>query len=124
MGRYYSGDINGKFWFGVQASNAADRFGSIGHEPSYIEYHFSDHDLHEVEAEIKRIEDTLGDKITVIENFFKSLRDSGRFGYKDNDLQELGINDDDLSEYADLRLGKQIRDCIKEQGYCEFTAEL
>lgn len=26
MGRYYSGDINGKFWFGVQNSNDADNF--------------------------------------------------------------------------------------------------
>ena len=30
MGRYYEGDINGKFMFGVQASNAADRFGVEG----------------------------------------------------------------------------------------------
>ena len=27
MGRYYNGDINGKFWFAVQNSNCADRFG-------------------------------------------------------------------------------------------------
>lgn len=26
MGRYYSGDINGKFWFGVQSSYDADNF--------------------------------------------------------------------------------------------------
>jgi hypothetical protein len=48
----------------------------------------------------------------------------GRCSYGDHELKDLGINDDDLSEYADLRLGKQIRDCIKEKGYCEFTAEL
>lgn len=24
MGRYYNGDIEGKFWFGVQSSNDAD----------------------------------------------------------------------------------------------------
>ncbi len=29
MGRYYSGDIEGKFWFAVQSSYAADRFGVI-----------------------------------------------------------------------------------------------
>ena len=123
MGRYYSGDIEGKFWFGVQASNAADRFGSVG-SANYIEYYFSDDNLHEVDAEIKRIEDTLGDKVSIIDNFFISIRESGRFGYSDHELKDLGINDDDLSEYADLRLGKQIRDCIKEQGYCSFTAEL
>jgi hypothetical protein len=39
-------------------------------------------------------------------------------------LKNAGISEHELSEYADLGLGKQIRDCIKEQGYCEFTAEL
>ena len=27
MGRYYNGDIEGKFWVAVQPSNAADQFG-------------------------------------------------------------------------------------------------
>ena len=27
MSRWYSGDIEGKFWFGIQSSHAADRFG-------------------------------------------------------------------------------------------------
>ena len=30
MGRYYSGDIEGKFWFGIQESNDADNFGVEG----------------------------------------------------------------------------------------------
>ncbi len=123
MGRYYSGDIEGKFWFGVQASNAADRFGSVG-SANYIEYYFSDHDLHEVEEEIANIENKLGDKVSIIDNFFISIRESGKISYGDHELKDLGINDDDLSEYADLRLGKQIRDCIKENGDCSFTAEL
>lgn len=118
MGRYYSGDIEGKFWFGVQASNAADRFGSVG-DANYIEYYFSDHDLHEVEAEIKRIENELGDKLEVLNKFF-----SERYSYSNDELSEIGIDSHDLSEYADLRLGKQIRDCIKENGDCSFTAEL
>jgi len=35
MGRYYSGDINGKFWFGIQSSTDAENFGAIN-EPYYI----------------------------------------------------------------------------------------
>ena len=31
MGRYYNGDIEGKFWFGVQSSDDADFFGVDGH---------------------------------------------------------------------------------------------
>ena len=37
MGRYYSGDINGKFWFALQSSNAASRFGGYENEPNYID---------------------------------------------------------------------------------------
>ena len=57
-------------------------------------------------------------------NFFISIRELGKISYGDHELKDLGINDDDISEYADLGLGKQIRDCIKENGACSFTAEL
>ena len=36
MGRYYTGDIEGKFWFALQSSNAASRFGGVESEPAYI----------------------------------------------------------------------------------------
>lgn len=35
MGRYYNGDIEGKFWFGVQSSTDADFFGVIHEEVYY-----------------------------------------------------------------------------------------
>jgi hypothetical protein len=119
MGRYYSGDIEGKFWFGVQSSNAADRFGVQGYEPSFIQYHFEQEDLEGVEEEIANIEEKLGDKLKVIEDFFAS-----RDFYNDEDLKGAGITSDELSEYADLKLGIKIRDCIKENGACSFDAEL
>ena len=71
-----------------------------------------------VETEIKNIEDKLGDKLAVIEKFFADNN-----GYNDKMLQEAGISRDELSEYADLGLGRQIRDSIKENGQCEFEAE-
>lgn len=119
MGRYYDGDINGKFWFGVQSSDAADRFGVTGQEPSYIEYYYDKNDLDEVEAEIKRIEDELGDKLAALDSFFSS-----RHSYRYDELSAMGIDSHDISEYADLGLGRKIRDCIKEIGGCSFTAEL
>lgn len=119
MGRYFTGDIEGKFWFGVQSSNAADRFGQRGYEPNYIEYYYTDDDLDEVEAEIKRIEDELGNKLATLDEFF-----SENYSYRDEDLKAIGIDGHDISEYADLGLGRQIRDCIKENGACSFTAEL
>jgi len=119
MGRYYSGDIEGKFWFAVQSSNAADRFGQHGYEPNYISYSFDEDDLPAVEEEIKNIEDKLGDKLKVIEDFF-----ANRDFYNDTELTAAGITKEELSEYADLGLGIKIRDCIKENGSCNFDAEL
>jgi hypothetical protein len=34
------------------------------------------------------------------------------------------FTEDQLSDYADLLLGRQIRDCVKEFGECNFDAEL
>jgi hypothetical protein len=112
MGRYYSGDIEGKFWFAVQSSAAADRFGVSGFQPEVINYNFQ-------EEEIKNIEESLGDKLQVIEKFFEEVN-----GYNDKMLEEANISKDELSEYADLCLGRKIRDCIKENGGCSFEAEL
>ena len=119
MGRYYSGDIEGKFWFAVQSSNAADRFGQQGYEPNYINYSFQEEDLEAVEEEIANIEATLGDKKQKLDDFFASVN-----GYNDKDIEALGITKEELSDYADLGLGIKIRDCIKENGSCEFEAEL
>lgn len=118
MGRYYSGDIEGKFWFGVQSSSAADRFGVSGHQPEVSVYNFEEENLEDVETEIADIEESLGDKLKVIEDFFAS-RDS----YNGKMLEEAGISQKELSEYADLELGRKIRDCIKENGECNFEAE-
>lgn len=119
MGRYYSGDIEGKFWFGLQSSVAADRFGVSHNEPNFVEYNYYEDDLEAVETEIKSIEDSLGDKLQVIEKFFEGVD-----GYNDAMLTKEGITNEELSEYADLSLGIKIRDCIKENGECHFEAEL
>jgi hypothetical protein len=118
MGRYYSGDIDGKFWFALQSSDCADRFGVSGEQPNVLQYYFGEDDLEAVEEEIKNIEESLGDKIEVIDKFFESNN-----GYNDKMLEEAGITQAELSEYADLGLGKKIRDSIKEKGQCEFEAE-
>jgi len=121
MGRYYSGDINGKFWFALQSSTAANRFGGYEYEPSYIEYQFEEEHLPEVIAEIKRIEDNLGPLLKVIDDFFVA-----NTSYNDEMLENhtTPISKHDLNEYADLQLGIKIRNCLQENGECNFTAEL
>jgi len=117
MGRYYSGDIKGKFWFGVQSSVAADRFGVQHYEPAYVEYAFYEDDLNGVEEEIKNIEDSLGDKVLIIKELLVS-------GFTEKTSTEKGITSNDLSEYADLLLGVKISDCLKDNKECHFQAEL
>jgi len=119
MGRYYSGEIEGKFWFGLQSSTAADRFGVSHSEPNYVSYWYQEEDLEGVEEEIKNIEEALGDKLQVIDDFFEKNN-----SYNDTMLTDAGITKEELSEYADLELGIRIRDCIKENGGCTFDAEL
>lgn len=119
MGRYYSGDIEGKFWFALQSSDAADRFGVTGQQPEELQYFFSEDDLEAVEEEILNIENSLGEKKQILDKFFEEKN-----GYTDKQIEELGVSRDELSDYADLLLGIKIRDQIKEFGTCSFDAEL
>ena len=87
MGRYYEGDIKGKFWFGVQTSNCADRFGSKGTPHHELDYYFDDDHLEDVEQEIQNIKNTIGlENIVKLDTFFKEV-DS----YSDETLAKLGL---------------------------------
>jgi len=120
MGRYYNGDIEGKFWFGVQSSDAASRFSASAEcEASFIEYYFNEDHLQEVKDELQRIEEILGENLQKIKQYF-----SEREWYDDSEMHEAGITDNMLSEYADYKLGKKIEECIEREGQCQFYAEI
>jgi hypothetical protein len=119
MGRYYSGDIEGKFWFALQSSDAADRFGVEGVRPGELQYYFIEENLVEIEEEILNIEHSLGKKKQILDDFFNK-----QTGYTDKDILELGVSRDELQDYADLGLEIKIRDCIIANGSCSFEAEL
>ncbi len=127
MGRYYSGDIEGKFWFGVQSSDDASFFGGEQQEPNYIEFVFSkDEDLPTIKKGIARCKKELGDYKKGLDDFFKT---EGATGYNDDmlvkyfkkDIKEIYIK---LEWYARLELGQKILKCVKEKDYCQFQAEL
>lgn len=125
MGRYYYGDIEGKFWFGIQSSDAADRFGVRGNEPQYLEYYFDTENLQDVQDELKRIEDGLGNLFAKLYAWYNNGVTTGHTEIKDY----LGIDDEKeirrlIAEYADWELGKKIEQQILENGECSFTAEL
>lgn len=123
MGRWCSGSIDHKFWVEVQNSDAADRFGVTGVEPSELYYYFDRGNLDDVEEELKVIRKQLGKHKTKMKEFFKS-----NSAYSDEALAKyLGLPEAKvktlLSAYADYELGMKIRKCILENGQCEFTAE-
>jgi len=115
MGRYYHGDIEGKFMFAVQSSDAADRFGSLGQSPDIIEYHFSEEHLPIINEELEKLKDA-HEKVT---KFFEQVD-----GWNDEMLKDYGLTEQDMSDYADYNLGKNIKDCVEENGDCFFSAEL
>jgi hypothetical protein len=118
MGRYYSGDIEGKFWFGIQSSTAPERFG-CQQRTDIILYSIDESQIDEIETELNNIKEKLGNKIQILDQFFEE-----NCYYSDNQIEAIGISQNELAEYADYGLGIKILNCVKENGYCEFEAEM
>ena len=129
MGRYYTGDIEGKFMFGVQSSTDADFFGVEG-EATHLSYGFNAEDLPKVEEGIKECEGVLGEYLEHMYQFFKEKESYNNEQLSKYLTEKLGkdVTENNvafnLEWYARLELGKEIRDCVKENDYCGFEAEL
>ena len=124
MGRYINGDINLKLWFGIQDSNAADRFGVTGHQPEELYYNFDIDSLPGIYQELSNIATSLGSNLILLHKFFKE-----NTGYTDEKVAEYlnvepGGIQKILKDYADYELGLKIADAVETYGMCEFTAEL
>lgn len=129
MGRYYNGDIEGKFWFGVQASDDGEFFGARELEPNYITYIVED--IKEVEEGLEKCKEALGENKKRLDDFWDSVEN----GYNEEmiikwykDTYDMVIGKDFIRKilewYARLDLGEKIHKCMLENDYCEFTAEL
>lgn len=120
MGRYYSGDIEGKFMFAVQGSDAGTRFGAFECSSGYIEYcvnRESYKDIVRVLASIKS-----RGHVDKVKNMFEKVN-----GYNDKIMEEHGVTRKDLSEYADYNLGEQMKvwfDENEDEDSLYFNAEL
>ena len=122
MGRYYEGDIQGKFAFAIQSSAAADRFGVLGNRPEYLEYYFNESNIEDIKSELTKIENTFGDYKNAILSYYDLELDITIYDY----LSKAGITipEDNLVNYHDYILGRKILECVIERGECYFTAEL
>jgi hypothetical protein len=128
MGRYYSGDIEGKFVFAAQSSAAADRFGVAGRTPSYLEYYYDETNLEDLETELKLIEAEMGEHGEYLKVYYDLYGSNDNVQIRFEEYLKKGdkkpLNEEQLLEFFDYRIGKKIQECIKEQGDCSFTAEL
>jgi hypothetical protein len=138
MGRYYSGDIEGKFWFAVQSSDDASAFGG---EEFYLDYHgeevdedsdemveigyrFTTDHLEDINAVLKECLDDLGSHRKTLDEFFASVE-----SYNMREIKELlGVELEDQAQdllriYARVDLGEKIKACVEMTGECNFTAE-
>lgn len=132
MGRYYSGDIEGKFWFAVQDSDDAEFFGGTNEEELDEEtddligiyYNFYESDKERIKMGIKECEDQLGSWLPKLDEFFE-----GATGYNNRILAKaIGADESDVQEmlvwYARLGLGKKILESVEKIGQCCFSAEV
>lgn len=123
MGRYYSGDINGKFWFAIQSSDDALFFGGEEIEPNYLEYHFDGSHKSDIATGIANCLNALGEWKEKLDGFFKThtIWNEEQLG------KETGMPADKmnglLAWYARLELGEKIRACVEQTGECNFDAE-
>jgi len=135
MGRYYEGDIEGKFWFGIQSSDDADFFGQQGFQPDHLEYYFGEEDLPKIEHGLALCLDHLGRAKEILDDFFEK-----REGYTTDEVCEVldipvpkvkSMEAHKKSKYhyylmwyARYELGKKIYDRVKSDKFCSFRAEL
>lgn len=122
MGRYYNGDVEGKFWFAVQGSDAPERFGAFERDQGYIDYAIDRESLPEIIEEIKSIESN-----PKVQLLMKLCDESDTISITDAWQKENGISREDLAEYADLILGRKIRDFFESDSlndYCEIQADI
>ena len=129
MGRYYEGDIEGKFMFAVQSSDDGEFFGAQ-EETNYVHYWIDD--VSTVDEGIDKCLKVLGDNDSRIIEFFAQNN-----GYNEEMIvtywkeeYQLEITLEDVKEmlewYAILRMGRQMKELFVENpdSACHFTAEL
>jgi len=143
MGRYYTGDIEGKFWFALQDSDDATHFGGTHDyvdadgevceeekEATEIYSHFDLTHVGDIEDELASCARHLGELGPIIQSLLAS--ETG-FYHSDKFIQThfghlgyptLASFRPKLKIYARMSLGRKILACVKTKGVCNFASEL
>jgi len=123
MGRYYSGDIEGKFWFAVQSSDDQTFFG-MREDSSFIDYYIGDDDIELIEDGIKECKKALKGKLRTLRTWYNNTP-----AYTDETAaKKCNMTVEEFNEsivwFARLELGEKIYKCVQEQGSCYMNAEM
>jgi hypothetical protein len=125
VGRYYSGDIEGKMWFAVQESNDADNFGVIGEPSNDLYYHFNEDNIRGINKELAKCRESIGtDSLEIMDRYFKKHRTESHQALDDLVIKIGDTEYKKLKEYyARIELGEQILACIRDNDECNFSVE-
>ena len=141
MGRYYDGDIEGKFWFAVQSSDDGEFFGAKDitseneeedYHAGYVDYCIDNNAISDVLEGIRICKGCLGENGKILMDFFQT-----NTGYNEEmiikhykDKHNIKISEDEvlghLQYIARLQLGIQILIFFNQNPDkdCNFTAEM
>jgi len=120
MGRYYNGDVDGKFMFSVQPSDAHERFGAVELDQGYIPYIVYRTSYAEICSELDSIKKK--GHVDRVENMFDK-----ETGWNSEIKARYNVTDEDLSEYADYQIGIQLKEFFDDNpdlDECRFDAEI
>ena len=132
MGRYYDGDIDGKFMFAIQSSDDGIHFGAVEADDGWIEYIVPQDALTtNVRDGITACKDALGTFKNRIDTYFQKKDTFTERGMAEEMSMEYNENITEdlikamLVQYARLRLGTQIETwMIAHPGEdCTYNAE-
>ena len=118
MGRYYKGDVNGKFMTGVQWSDAHERFGAVEENTGYVDYVVYRGSYNEILKELNKIDK---ESIERVKNMFDKVS-----GYNDGIQRRFQVTNKDLSDYADYIIGMELKEFFdnnKHSNQCSFVSE-
>ena len=105
IGRYFSGDIEGKFWFAVQSSTDGENFGAVECNSGEINYEVED--IETVKTGLSVCITDMRKYKAKIDKFFKNCH-----SYTDKELAEylkvdMNFSNYLLKIYARFKLGKK-----------------
>ena len=121
MGRYYEGDIEGKFWFGCQSSDDGEFFGAERAEPGFVEYILSARDKEQLYEGITKCKEALGEYLLLFHRAYGGSLDLEPKWTKLDDEQQKEL----YVWFARLDIGMRMLCHFIEhpENECYFTAE-